>query len=121
MKGPKEVDVTGNVLVNPTFSSGVQGWSAMCCKVIHSGSQGWKGILGPSGQPFAIALDRTEGWQGIQQDITALVQPNETYLLTAVVRTLGGTQADVLATVRLEYGGFNTRYLPVGRCAFSLT
>lgn len=95
----------------------------MCCKVMHSGLHGWKGIMGPRGKPFAIALDRTEGWQGIQQDITAVVQPNETYLVIAVVRT-GGTPhegTNVSATVRLEYGGSNTRYLPVGRCASSST
>lgn len=113
----------GNVLVNPTFSTGVQGWSGICCKVVHSGSHGWKGISGPRGKPFAIASDRTEGWQGIQQDITPLVQPNVTYLVTAMVRTQGKPHegADVLATVRLEYGGSNTRYVSVGRWASSST
>ncbi len=113
----------GNVLVNPTFGTGVQGWSGLCCKVMHSGSQGWKGIMGPRGKPFAIASDRTEGWQGIQQDITALVQPNETYLVIAMVRIEGKSHegADVSATVRLEYGGSNTRYLSVGRCVSSST
>lgn len=111
----------GNVLVNPTFSTGVQGWSGNCCKVLHSGSHGWKGIMGPRGKPFAIVSDRTDGWQGIQQDITPLVQPNETYLVTAMVRTEGKPHegANVLATVSLEYGDSNTRYLSVGRCASS--
>ena len=117
----KEVDVEGNVLVNPTFSTGVQGWSGICCKFMHSGSHGWKGIMGPRGKPFAIASDRTEGWQGIQQDITSLVQPSETYLVIAMVRTAGKSHegANVLATVRLESGGSNTRYLSIGRCASS--
>lgn len=115
------MDVEGNVLVNPTFNTGVQGWSGIYCKVMHSGLHGWKGIMGPRGKPFAIALDRTEGWQGIEQDITALVQPNETYLLTAIVRTAGKPHegANVLATVRLEYNGSNTRYVSVGRYASS--
>lgn len=118
-KEPKEVDTEGNVLVNPTFNSGVQAWSGICCKVIHSGLHGWKGIAGPRGKPFALALNRTEAWQGIEQDITALVQPNETYLVTAIVRTAGKPYegANVLATVRLEYKGSSTRYLPVGRYA----
>lgn len=77
--------------------------------------------MGPRGKPFALALDRTEGWQGIEQDITALVQRNETYLVIAIVRTAGKPLegANVLATVRLEYKGSNTRYLPVGRYASS--
>ena len=76
--------------------------------------------MGPSGKPFALALDRTEGWQGIEQDITGLVEPNETYLVMAMVRTAGKPHegAYVLATVRLEYGSSNTRYLSVGRYVF---
>lgn len=120
MEESREVDVSGNVLVNPTFTTSVQGWSGNCCKLIHSSAQGWKGILGPRGQPFAIVAERTAGWQGIQQDITALVQPNEPYLVTAVLRTQGGSPSDILATVSLNYGDSNTRYLQVGRCMSTL-
>ncbi|KAG0556903.1 hypothetical protein KC19_11G087700 [Ceratodon purpureus] len=123
IKEPMDLDVEGNVLVNSIFSTGVQGWSGNCCKVMHSGLQGWKGIMGPRGKPFAIVSDRTEVWQGIQQDITPLVQPNETYLVTAMLRTEGAPHegANVLATVSLEYGGSDTRYLSVGRVKASST
>jgi hypothetical protein len=77
--------------------------------------------MGPRGKPFALALERTKEWQGIEQDITGLVQSNETYLVIAMVRTAGKPHegACVLATVRLEYGGSKTRYLSVGRCGSS--
>lgn len=95
----------------------MQGWSGICCKILHSGPHGWKGVSGPKGTSFAIALDRKEGWQGIQQDITDLVEPNETYVIRAVVRTAGQPHegANVLASVRLENAGSNTRYVNVGR------
>jgi hypothetical protein len=34
---------------------------------------------------FAIAIDRREGWQGIEQDITALVEENVTYATSAII------------------------------------
>lgn len=79
--------------------------------------------MGPRGKPFALALERTKEWQGIEQDITGLVQSNETYLVIAMVRTAGKPHegACVLATVRLEYGGSKTRYLSVGRVKASST
>nr|XP_024401713.1 uncharacterized protein LOC112294935 isoform X5 [Physcomitrium patens]XP_024401714.1 uncharacterized protein LOC112294935 isoform X5 [Physcomitrium patens] len=122
-KEPNEVNIHGNVLVNPTFDTGVQGWSGICCKVAHSGMHGWKGIYGPRGKPFALAINRTEAWQGMEQDITTLVQSNETYLVTAVIRTAGKPHqgANVLATVRLDYGGSNPRYVSVGRVKASST
>jgi hypothetical protein len=34
---------------------------------------------------FAIAIDRREGWQGIEQDIIALVEENVTYATSAII------------------------------------
>lgn len=110
-------DLEGNVLVNPNFDNGLESWRGICCRILHSGSHGWKGVTGPRGKSFAIALERTEGWQGIEQDITTSVQPCETYLVRAVVRTAGQPHegANVLATVRLEHAGSDTCYQPIGR------
>jgi hypothetical protein len=32
----EQEDVTTNVLWNPTFDNGLEGWSSHCCKVAHS-------------------------------------------------------------------------------------
>lgn len=116
-KEPGEEDLEGNVLLNPNFDNGVESWRGICCRILHSDSHGWKGVTGPRGKSFAIALERTEAWQGIEQDITTSVQPYETYLVRAVVRTAGQCHegADVLATVRLEHAGADTCYQPIGR------
>nr|XP_024360646.1 uncharacterized protein LOC112274978 isoform X2 [Physcomitrium patens] len=119
----KEPDVGGNVLVNPTFNAGLEGWWGLGCQVMHSGVNDWKGIKGPSGKPFAVALNRREGWQGIAQNITDLVQPNANYLLAAMVRTTGSSHEipNVSATIKLDFGGSNIRYIPVGRVKASNT
>lgn len=45
----------------------------------------WKGLYGLRMKSFAIAIDRREGWQGIEQDITALVEENVTYATSAII------------------------------------
>jgi hypothetical protein len=34
---------------------------------------------------FAITIDRRKGWQGIEQDIPALVEENVTYAMSAII------------------------------------
>jgi hypothetical protein len=113
----EQEDLATNVLLNPTFDNGLQGWSGHCCKIAHSGAHGWKGVYGRCGTSFAIATDRREEWQGIEQEITALVQENVTYNVSAVVRTSGlpRTGTEIIASVRLEIAFSTPRYLTIGR------
>jgi len=119
----KVEDLARNILVNPTFDSGLQGWCGLCCKLAHSGAHGWKGVYGPRGASFAIATDRREGWQGIEQDVTALVHANTKYAVSAVVRTSGLSHdgADITASLRLEIANSNPQYVTIGRVKPSST
>jgi hypothetical protein len=38
---------------------------------------------------FAIAINRKEWWQGIEQNIIALEEENVTYAMSVAIRTLG--------------------------------
>jgi hypothetical protein len=118
----EQEDLARNILVNPTFDNGLQGWSGLCCKLAHSGAHGWKGVYGPTGASFAIATDRREGWQGIEQDVTALVHANTKYAVSTVVRTSGLSHdgADITASLRLEIANSNPQYVTIGRYNFFL-
>ncbi len=48
----------------------------------------WKVVYGPIMKSFAIVTNRKERWQGIEQDITTLVEENVTYAMIVVVWTL---------------------------------
>ncbi len=49
----------------------------------------WKRVYGPRMKSFAIAIDKREGWQGIEQNIIALEEENVTYEANAAIWTLG--------------------------------
>lgn len=80
-----------------------------------------------SGKFFARATERTQIWNGIQQEITGTVLRKLAYEVTAVVRLYGNniTSADVRATLwvqaadfREEYIGIATYVLPYLSCNF---
>lgn len=70
-----------------------------------------------TGMNYAIITNRTEAWQGLEQDITSKVSVGSTYCVSAYVRVWGGQQepAPVIATLKLEFFDSSTRYVFVGR------
>lgn len=83
-----------NVLTNPGFENGIQGWADRSCKIeavnspVHSG----KGAAKVSG--------RYDTWQGIRQTMTDKMVPGKTYKISAWVKLDNAKTATV--TVSFE-------------------
>ncbi|KAK3029309.1 hypothetical protein RJ639_038407 [Escallonia herrerae] len=98
----------GNIIQNHDFSWGVQEpWKLMHKKYMFVHKSGYRGIYTAKGESthFAWVEDRTQYWQGLEQEITSRITPNTIYALSACVRVLNNVQAftTVTATLRLEF------------------
>lgn len=80
-------------------------------------------ILPKSGKYFASATERTQSWNGIQQDITGRVQRKLAYEVSAVVRIYGNnvTSANVQATLWVQKPDFSEQYIGISRLVFSFS
>lgn len=99
-----------NVIVNHNFSKELESWSPNCCEAYVV-----------SGNNYAVVTNRTQHWQGLEQDITGKVSPGSIYKVSASVGISGPFQssAEVQATLKLEYGGSKTDYLFIERTSVS--
>lgn len=108
-----------NIISNHDFSRGLLSWSLNSCDgyVVCGESSLLKGVASMTGMNYAIIINRTEAWQGLEQDITSKVSVGSTYCVSAYVRVWGGQQepAPVIATLKLEFFDSSTRYVFVGR------
>ena len=83
-----------NLLKNPGFENGIEGWSDRSCKIevvttpVHSGAKSVK------------VFGRTETWQGIKQSLLGKVTNGQTYKISAWVR-LDNSEADTI-TISIE-------------------
>jgi len=83
-----------NLLKNPGFENGIEGWSDRSCKIevvttpVHSGAKSVK------------VSGRTETWQGIKQSLLGKVTNGQTYKISAWVR-LDKSEADTI-TISIE-------------------
>ena len=61
-------------------------------------------ILPKIGKAFASATERTQSWNGIQQEITGKIQRKLAYEVSALVQIYGNnvTSADVRATLWVQ-------------------
>lgn len=84
-----------NIILNPTFDDGLNNWSGKGCKILLKDSMEDGKILPKSGKYFVTTSDRTQDWNGIQQEITARVQRKFAYELFATVRLFGKNATDV--------------------------
>lgn len=68
-----------------------------------------------TGKYFASTADRTDYWNGIQQEITGRIQRKLAYEVTAVVRILGNnvTSANVRATLWVQAADLREQYIGV--------
>ncbi|XP_058069626.1 endo-1,4-beta-xylanase 1-like isoform X2 [Magnolia sinica] len=111
--------VNTNIIHNHDFSGGLHSWHPNCCDgYVASGESGYLGGVTPnSGGGYAVISNRTECWQGLEQDISRKVSPSLTYTVSAIVRVLGALQgpATVQATLKLEYLNAAPNYISVGR------
>lgn len=111
-------NTTINVITNHDFSQGLHSWHANGCSFsVVSAESGHPAFLTKRGGYYAVVSNRTESWQGLEQDITSIVSPGSTYYVTAYVGVSGNIQGttDVQATLRVEYRNSPTDYLFIGR------
>ncbi|XP_028556149.1 endo-1,4-beta-xylanase 1 [Dendrobium catenatum] len=106
---PKEIIKTQvaeedqNIILNPEFEDGLNNWSARGCKILLQDSIEDGKVLPLSGKFFASATERTQNWNGIQQEITGRVTRKLAYEVTAIVRLFGSSSPfDVRATVWVQ-------------------
>lgn len=74
-------------------------------------------ILPKTGKVFASATERTQSWNGIQQEITGRVQRKLAYEVTAVVRIFGNniTTSDVRATLYVQAPDCREQYIGIAK------
>jgi endo-1,4-beta-xylanase len=96
-----------NLLQNPGFESGTGGWS------------GWGGVSFSSstaqprtGSRSALVTNRTDAWNGVVQSLLGVLQPTNTYQISAWVRLVSGGNQPVLLTMQ-KVDGSGTSYQTV--------
>ncbi|KAG5045028.1 hypothetical protein AAZX31_06G046400 [Glycine max] len=104
-----------SIIINPQFDDGLNNWSGRGCKIALHDSMGDGKILPKTGKVFASATERTQSWNGIQQEITGRVQRKLAYEVTAVVRIFGNnvTTSDVRATLYVQAPDLREQYIGI--------
>ncbi|KAG4379347.1 hypothetical protein AAZX31_17G218400 [Glycine max] len=104
-----------NIIVNPQFDDGLKNWSGRSCKIMLHDSMNDGKIVPKSGKFFASATERTQSWNGIQQEITGRVQRKLAYEVTALVRIFGNnvSTADVRATLWVQTPDLREQYIGI--------
>uniref|UniRef100_A0A803NHZ0 GH10 domain-containing protein n=2 Tax=Cannabis sativa TaxID=3483 RepID=A0A803NHZ0_CANSA len=105
----------GNIILNPTFEDGLNNWSARGCKIALHDSMADGKIVPLSGKVFASATERTQSWNGIQQDISGRVQRKLAYEVTAVARIYGNNvkSSDLRATLWVQTPNQRDQYIGI--------
>ncbi|CAN6482180.1 unnamed protein product [Victoria cruziana] len=107
-------DEAESIILNPQFEDGLSNWSGRGCKIVVHDSMGDGKVLPMTGKVFAVATDRTQNWNGIQQEITGRVQRKLSYEVTAVVRVFGNSSnADVRATLWVQNTNQREQYIGI--------
>ncbi|TKY74936.1 Endo-1,4-beta-xylanase A [Spatholobus suberectus] len=106
-----------SIIINPQFEDGLNNWSGRGCKIALHDSMGDGKILPKFGKFFASATERTQSWNGIQQEITGRVQRKLAYEVTAVVRIFGNniTPSDVRATLWVQAPDLREQYIGIAK------
>lgn len=112
-----------NVVSNFDFSEGLASWSPNSCHAfVALDESGYiNGIRPNSGSAYAIVTERTQNWQGLEQDITNKIAPDMKYIVSAYVRVSGEVHDPIIvsATLKLENHDNSNNFLSVGRYATS--
>ncbi|CAK7347358.1 unnamed protein product [Dovyalis caffra] len=106
-----------NIILNPRFEDGLNNWSGKGCKIeLHESMEDGK-VFPQSRKFFASATNRTENWNGIEQEITGRVQRKVAYEVTAVVRIYGDnvTSAGVQITLWVQEPDSREQYIAISK------
>ncbi|CAH9119424.1 unnamed protein product [Cuscuta epithymum] len=118
-----------NIILNPEFEDGLNNWTGRGCKIVllndlTSMTNGEENMSSLSSEKaFACAKERTQDWNGIQQDVTGRVQRKLAYEAIAIVRirdaSSGGggkvSNAEVRATLWLQSNDLREQYIDIAR------
>uniref|UniRef100_A0A1J3DLZ9 Endo-1,4-beta-xylanase A n=1 Tax=Noccaea caerulescens TaxID=107243 RepID=A0A1J3DLZ9_NOCCA len=99
------------IIKNHDFSDGLCPWKSNSCDsfvIINNDCD--------SGS-YAVVSNRSDTWQGLEQDITDRVSPGYSYKVSASVSVSGPVQrsAQVLATLKLEHQSSATEFQLIGK------
>lgn len=91
-----------NLVTNPDFEDGTSGWSSRGCSIesidspVHSGSGAAK------------VFDRTEGWQGIKQDMVDKMKDGKTYKVSVWAKLAdAGSETVIISFEQHDDNGTN--------------
>ncbi|CAL9778504.1 unnamed protein product [Musa acuminata subsp. burmannicoides] len=119
VSGARLHDGDENIILNPNFDDGLDNWSGRggCKILLHESMDDGKILPLDGGKYFASATERTQSWNGIQQDITGRVQRKLAYEVTATVRIFGKatTTAEVRATLYVQTPNGRDQYIGIGK------
>jgi len=100
-----------NIIKNHDFSDGLYSWNTNGCDsfVVSSNDCNL--------ESNAVVNNRSETWQGLEQDITDNVSPGFSYKVSASVSVSGPVlgSAQVLATLKLEHKSSATEFQLIGK------
>lgn len=114
----KKSSHTSNIIDNHNFSNGLHSWNANCCDAFLASPVLEEKNTTKSCKQHAVVTNRTQNWQGLEQDITSKISSGSTYTVFARVGVSGtrlSGKADVIASLRLEYKHSSTKYLNITR------
>ncbi|CAA7031091.1 unnamed protein product [Microthlaspi erraticum] len=96
-----------NIIKNHDFSDELCSWNSNSCdSFVVSSSDCDSGS-------YAVVNNRSETWQGLEQDITDSVSPGYSYKVSAIVSVSGPSQ--VLATLKLERQSSAAEFQQIGK------
>ncbi|KAG7943426.1 hypothetical protein I3843_15G038100 [Carya illinoinensis] len=104
-----------NIILNPRFEDGMNNWSGRGCKIVLHDSIADGKVVPQSGKYFISATERTQTWNGVQQEITGRVQRKLAYDVTAVARIFGNnvTSSDVRVTLWVQSPNLRDQYVGI--------
>ncbi|KAK1323789.1 hypothetical protein QJS10_CPA02g00032 [Acorus calamus] len=110
-----------NIILNPRFEDGLNNWSGRGCKIVLHDSMADGKVLPLNGKFFASATERSQNWNGIQQEITGHVQRKLAYEVAAIVRIFGNTSSSVVrATLWAQAPNLREQYIGIAKLVIYL-
>ncbi|KAJ3672826.1 hypothetical protein LUZ60_006200 [Juncus effusus] len=112
-----------NIITNHDFSQGLNSWNPNSCHLsIASDDSTYKNGIRPNcGGNYVIVTQRSQTWQGLEQDVTDKIAPDVKYEISSFVRVCGEIHESTIvqATLKLENHDNSTNFLCIGRVSVS--
>jgi hypothetical protein len=89
-----------NLVQNPGFESGINGWFGWGSVTVTASTAQFR-----TGAQAALVANRDNTWNGIAQSLVGVLQPTNTYRISAWIRLVSGSNQPVLLTMHKVDGG----------------